>query len=449
MFQLLTIIGIIVIILLFCKFEWGICAFVAYLFLIPTQTIYIEGWRLTSTVLHLIVFSLFLFNLMKKKKIDKISYRFVYPFILLYILLALLIPIQINTMPFVLMINIWRQNIMDSVLIAIIITNLPLIAKSYGLNMGYTLMICMLIISVYGLFQISLQGINPYIIAYSEFSGVEFNESYALGDNGGRMFGRISSLFIHPMTLGFFLSQSVVFLLFMMKKVPHFSIYLIISLVIILSIVHGVRTTIATEIVCVCYLLISYKKVRYIIWTILGAYFMMMILSVLDSDAYNYVLAMLGMGSEASSIEGSSVELRVNQMLGAFDAIGSNFLIGNGYGWNQYYQVMHGDHPVLLAFESLLFVILCNHGILGLIIYATVFVKLFQNNKRLFGEDKIYANAFLIGYLVYSLLTGEYGYLKYMIIFYAVFCLISQYKNGKSSSNSFLSPSISSIQRKR
>lgn len=61
----------------------------------------------------------------------------------------------------------------------------------------------------------------------------------------------------------------------------------------------------------------------------------------------------------------SSIALRLEQLQGTLNEINTHFLVGKGYGWNNYYLSTHLTHPVILAFESLVFVVLCNSGILG------------------------------------------------------------------------------------
>lgn len=66
-----------------------------------------------------------------------------------------------------------------------------------------TVIICICIASGYGLYLTTTNGVNPYQIAVMAANGEVWNADYA-AVGGGRLFGRISSVFGHPMTYGLF-----------------------------------------------------------------------------------------------------------------------------------------------------------------------------------------------------------------------------------------------------
>lgn len=66
-----------------------------------------------------------------------------------------------------------------------------------------TVVICICIAFGYGLFLTTTNGQNPYQLLIMTANGEKWNEEYA-AVGGGRMFGRISSVFGHPMTYGLF-----------------------------------------------------------------------------------------------------------------------------------------------------------------------------------------------------------------------------------------------------
>lgn len=115
MLGLLTVTGVLVLLLLVIDFKWGLCFYIAYMFLVPTQTIYIEGFVLTSIILHSIVLVAFFANTFIRKRTSQIVYKPLLPFIVLFALLLLLIPFQSYTTPLPYMLNTWRQNVMDSI----------------------------------------------------------------------------------------------------------------------------------------------------------------------------------------------------------------------------------------------------------------------------------------------------------------------------------------------
>ncbi len=104
-------------------------------------------------------------------------------------------------------------------------------------------------------------------------------------------------------------------------------------------------------------------KIKYLFYTIVVAGLILFI--VFQEDVlYTYVASIFS-SSASADVKGSSVEMRLRQLLGCFDIISSNPLFGNGFGWTAYYNQMNGDHPVVLAFESYIFVALCNWGLVG------------------------------------------------------------------------------------
>ena len=131
----------------------------------------------------------------------------------------------------------------------------------------------------------------------------------------------------------------------------------------------------------------------------------------------DYVLSIVD--SKSSKIGGSSLDMRINQFLACFDVISTNPLFGKGFEWHQYYVQLRGTHPKLLAFESLIFVVLCNYGFLGIILWIFFISKMIKYLYSL-GNIRNILNALsiFIFYLTYSCITGEYGYMQVFILFY-------------------------------
>ena len=133
------------------------------------------------------------------------------------------------------------------------------------------------------------------------------------------------------------------------------------------------------------------------------------IMSIIDKDSAN--------------VSGSSLDLRLYQLQGAIESSKDSFLFGKGYNWTQYYISTRGGHPRMLYFESLIIVILCNAGIIGFFIWGLLFYKLISNIQK-YSMNKFDSKVILIllstYYLVYSSITGEYGYMKYFILFYSL-----------------------------
>ena len=85
-----------------------------------------------------------------------------------------------------------------------------------------------------------------------------------------------------------------------------------------------------------------------------------------------------------------------------------------------YYTTLHGDHPIILSFESLIYIILCNSGLIGVLLWAFLIFKIMRRNSIFVKETKVLLNTLLFFYLAYSCITGEYGYMQLYIIFYVL-----------------------------
>ncbi len=115
------------------------------------------------------------------------------------------------------------------------------------------------------------------------------------------------------------------------------------------------------------------------------------------------------------------MELRINQFLGCFDIISNNPLFGKGFDWHQYYMQLHVIHPKLLAFTSLIYVVLCNFGFVGVILWFVYVFKMYKYMRSLGSIKEILLPLTLfVFYLSYSCITGEYGYMQVFILFYII-----------------------------
>ena len=136
-------------------------------------------------------------------------------------------------------------------------------------------------------------------------------------------------------------------------------------------------------------------------------------------DLFMYLNSMID--KKSSSVQGSSIDMRLKQLNGCFDIIKYDYLFGKGYEWHQYY--MHNvrpAHPVLLGFESLVFVVLCNSGVAGCFIWIWFVYRVIKENSHFIQNKRFFLNATLLFYLSFSSITGEYGYMRFFIIYYII-----------------------------
>ena len=120
--------------------------------------------------------------------------------------------------------------------------------------------------------------------------------------------------------------------------------------------------------------------------------------------------------------------MRLDQLQGSLKEIKDHPMVGKGYNWNGFYRLKYGDHPVILAFESLIFIVLCNSGYLGAAIWIIFFLLLLRVHRRsLRKKENIFlVDALVIVYGAYAIGTGEYGYLSFFALYHVFLILYLQ-----------------------
>lgn len=408
----------ITIVLCFVRVKAGIAMFLLYQILVPFVNIQLGSLSFGVNFINFAILLGLLFSY--RNKIKQFSYKSLLPFLYLFGAQLLLIPFQTG-MPMGEQLNNFRINIMLSLLLPFAMVNvMKFDKKAYNLFL-FVLVIGILIATIYGLFLTLIPGINPWLMLVLPLGGAEFNDSYALADGEGRLFGRISSVFSHPMTFGLFLCFSFVFMVSNIKpKEKGVNVFYILMMVLIATAVFvcGIRTPIGTLVLAALFYLMLERKFKIFAYGALASVAVYAIISQIPNMA-TYVSSIFD--SDSENVSGSSLDMRLNQLQGCFNAIRGHELTGLGYGWTTYYQSIRGDHPVILAFESLLYVVLCNSGYLGILIWGFMLFLYYRYvSKRFNHQGKSIMLTLMITYLTYSMITGEYGYMRYFLIFYVM-----------------------------
>ena len=404
-----------IILMFFVKIRTGICLYVAYILLVPYMNINLGinlQWNLVNI---LMLFALFVNTTGKSNR--TYDFRPFVPFIILYIAQLLELPFQ-NRVPLNYSFNAFRLDLMMNLIPSFVIWNYSSVDDSLKKQLRNTSIVCICIAFGYGLFLTTTGGINPYQIAISAANGVEWNKEYSAVVEG-RLFGRISSVFAHPMNYGLFLGLSLVFLLSVKEHIKKYKMIIMAVGIILAIFLSGIRSPIGALFATVLAYLLLMHKIRLMVQVgLIGCIGYLIIMSI--PEMANYVGSIFS--DKGSNTEGSSLELRMTQLEGCIYEIRNNPLFGNGYGWTDYYKENFGDHPVIIAFESLIYVVLCNSGYIGIGIWAFFFVKLFFNTKKIISNSHIvvYVLTLFTYYLSYTVITGEYGYMKFAVLFYTL-----------------------------
>lgn len=411
----------------FVSSKWSVALFIAYSILVPIIKINLGAISIGSRFAYLILVVFFFAK--NYNRLHTVNFKHFYPFIFLFIAQGLLIPFQ-SGVPEEYALESYLTSVLSYILYPMTIYTLVILEKDSWILFRRVLLICGALFVIYGLFLTRMPGVNPYLMSALPIWGIDFNEAYALGYSAlqegtnldiadGRVFGRISSFFSHPMTYGLNLG----FLIFMCvgaflncKKLLIPMILLIIGAIF----TCGIRTPILAIIISVGIVLLYKKNIKYLFWgtiaLIVGVNFIISFLPDMKDFFFSMVYPPNG-----EEIKGSSFDMRLEQFWGCFDIIEDCPLVGKGFGWTSFYIEQHTTHPVLLSFESLIFVVLCNEGIIGAIIWAIFF---FWTIRDICGfKDKFYLSLLLgifLYYIFYSTITGDYGYMRYFMLYYVV-----------------------------
>lgn len=422
--MILFIFGIIlalILILCFVNIRWGAALFLAYTILVPVNDITIGGLHLGENLVKAILILALLCDF-KLRRHYKLSWKLIVPFIFYYVIELLVIPFQSETPPDW-MYNSWRVSVMSTLFGAFVVYN---VLKKYPESIKIfrsSLIFSILVAGIYGLFLTTTAGFNPYINAIVLMKGTALDAesllTYFSADD--RLFGRISSVFMHPMTFGLFIGLSFIYTFSIRNKIKKWLFILIFGILALDALFCGVRSCIGGIVVSIAFYLILNRNIKIgLTALIVGLIAYNLILQV--PELSDYVGSIADIHNTQGKVGGSSIDQRLDQLNGCFNEISNNPILGKGYDWNGYYHSKYGDHPVILAFESLVFIVLCDNGFLGLFIWAFLIFLVIRNNHRIKLSDKYIADAILVFYISYSCITGEYGYMQYFLLFYI--CLV-------------------------
>lgn len=410
-----------IILMFFVNLRKGICLYVAYMILVPYMNINLGitlQWNMVNVLLLLAY--LLAHQMRSKKEKQPISFKPFWSFLFLYIAQLLEMPFQ-DGVPIEHAFNSFRLNLMTYLILPFVIWNYGSEDEKLIKQLRITVVICIFIAFGYGLFLTTTGGLNPYQMAIMAANGEEWNAGYA-EIKGGRMFGRISSVFGHPMTYGLFLGMALVYIYAIREYMKKYMLIIFLFGIIAAIFLCGIRSPIGALFATVLvYLLLTHRiKTMFQVGAV-GIIGYFIISSVPDLNSYVESI----FSDDKSQVAGSSFEMRFEQLQGCFHEIRNNPLFGKGYGWTGYYKENFGDHPVMLAFESLIYVVLCNSGYVGVVIWTIFLFKLFKNTTKIISnQDLIICSLCLVVYyLAYSTITGEYGYMKYLILFYTLILL--------------------------
>ena len=403
----------------------GFASFLIYTIVVPTVVLNI-GMKIGVTMLEIIAFIGFYVYI--KSRHGTINFEPLKPFFLYFGLTLLLMPFQ-KHVPYSNMFSEWFRNVVHYTFLPLIMWNLMIYDKKYINIFQNAILVCIIVSVGYGFYLTYLGGgLNPYQMLMLSLYGDanhDWESFYSVGD--ARLFGHLSSVFRHPMNFAFFLGCALVYLYYTKDYCNKFFIYVVLICTGIMAIFCGVRSVLAAMIITFIYYFLRCKNYKimlsFILLAIIGTFIIEQFPKLND-----YIESVSG---TSEKIQGSSTDMRLAQLEGAIMEGMKSPIVGLGYGWTGFYQSCYGIHPVCLAFESLLFMVICNFGVAGFIIWGVLTNKYFNYFKGIPIANDIVIKSLFIFYISYSLVTGDYGYLRYFLLFH-IMLLAHNIENIKS-----------------
>ncbi len=115
-----------------------------------------------------------------------------------------------------------------------------------------------------------------------------------------------------------------------------------------------------------------------------------------------------------NNVTGSNFEMRKRQFECANKMVNNHIFTGLGYGYPGYYTSLHGQHPIMLGFESIYFVILVSSGLFGFFVWFLFFRRLYLLSYKKNGDLKFvvaFHGAFLLSCILTAIQSSFWIYL--------------------------------------
>ena len=296
------------------------------------------------------------------------------------------------------------------------------------------------IIGCYGLYE-KLSSNNPFHSIIMQISpGTSQRNlifSYENMVRGG-IYGRVQSVFHHPITYGAILCMFIVFIITFLSETKNPGKRIIFVLLLLLLLVNLIfvnsRSPILFLIICLTgLLLLSNIKTKAIIFSI-GILIIVLIFSFKIFENYKIMLlsALLFWKDEYwYIIGGSSVEYRYLQWLATLHYMKNAPFFGHGLTFS---RSMIEEDAHLQGIESILFETLLDTGIIGLIGYIVFFTSILyillkqRSIQEIAFNKKLYESMILIfiGNIAFALITGELRTFEYLFPFLAIILSIDK-----------------------
>ena len=416
---LITAFALLILGLAFVRYKLAIVLYLAYMILVPHLNINLPVWSVSYATINAVLLLVLIYNIKLKNDLS-FDFTATKPFIFL---LSSLLFITLFTKLVAPFFQVYRLgiDIMIVCVISFIIWNVSINNAKFITQAKWGLIISITIAGVYAILIMPLGGENPYTSFLTNHFGLETD--YAMSYVGIEMFRiRNQGTTFHPMTWTFYLSIFSIFSLIFFLKERKLLYLGLLCFVIFNIIVADVRTGLAASILALAYIFVRYNKFSK---TILWGTALVVILAfavTASEELLERFLSMIDTSGTKTNIEGSSITMRLEQFNGCLDIISKSMLMGKGYFWTSYYITEYSMHPIALGFESLIFVVLCNHGIVGAALWAIFAIMLLRIPRKILSvKENVYCvDGLVIFFFAYTVITGIFpDWLSIFAIYYS------------------------------
>lgn len=242
----------------------------------------------------------------------------------------------------------------------------------------------------------------------------------------GGLTGRIQGLTGHPLEYGGIMLCFFYLILYQIQQKKEKSIlnYSLLCLIPINIFLTGSRAAIIGLLFGVFLYIyinnqISLKRKIQISAYFLGGYFILITYSSFFDAFSDFINSIIFFWEKSDTVKGSNIDMRLTQLDAAFGLISkdtSSYLFGLGDGWVRDYAMKHnGLHPVLLGFESILFIGLIEYGVVGFVVLTCGLFFIFFRLSRKYHISNI-SLIMIISFFTFQMFTGKYGWLTFLIL---------------------------------
>ena len=408
------------IVALFVDIKIGISLYLFYFILVPLDLPML--FTSTNTVFHIFLLLSLMVHAGKNKRqvtSSKIFKPFL-PIILLYVVFFLFTPFQ-EYVPFGRELQVWQNEMRIYFILPVVMWYVANINPTSVRYFNVSVLAASLVVLLYGLFLMQFEGFNPYVMYLASKSDITLSDTILEINEQFRYIRRVSSVFMHPMNYGLFLTLLTCFLLAIRNNLNKTLFLVFITLDIVCLFYCGIRTPLVAFFFAVLTYLFFIRNFK-IAASVLT-------LGILGFLVISYIPELSGtidsIYNEDSEMGGSSIEMRIDQLNGCFKEIADCSLFGKGFEWSMYYLGQNGSHPTIITFESVIFRVLCNWGIVGLILYVLAYIRFTANTYKMMpnADNKAMSVAFIFAFLIYCIGTGDYQYTTLFMLFYSMFII--------------------------